>query len=488
MKRFVLMIVAALLGGIVSVGIYVTLTDTKNDDSLAYGNYDPATLQNFVSQQAFSQPAPVISALAPDFVDAAEMTVHAVVHIKTEVRRRTSMYDQFFYEFFGRPNPQFNQPLLATGSGVIISGDGYIVTNNHVVHNAERLEVTLNDKRTYEAEIVGTDPATDLALIKINEEDLPYLSYGDSDDVRVGEWVLAVGNPFNLTSTVTAGIVSAKARNINILGTSGAIESFIQTDAPVNRGNSGGALVNTKGELIGINAAIASNTGSFTGYSFAIPANIVKKVVNDFINFGEIQRAYIGVTIRDIDNTFADEKGIEDLRGVFVVSVAKNSSADDAGIKDEDVILRIDNNQINSVSQLLEAVGQHNPGDKITVDISRKGKVISKVLQLKNRQNSFDVLTQSDIEVIDLLGATFEEVSKDEMQELGINHGMKIIELRRGKLLDKGIKEGFIITEIDKNPIRSNADINENIADKRGGVLIEGVYPNGQRSYYAIGF
>jgi serine protease Do len=487
MKKFVLMIVAAFIGGVISVGIYSTVIQGQNDQTSEYSNYSLEPFPNLISQSSFYTPSPALVESAPDFVEAADMTVHAVVHIKTEVRRRTSVYDQFFYEFFGRPNPQLNQPLLATGSGVIISGDGYIVTNNHVVHNADRLEVTLNDKRTYEAEIVGTDPATDLALIKINETGLPFLTYGNSDDVKVGEWVLAVGNPFNLTSTVTAGIVSAKARNINILGTSGAIESFIQTDAPVNRGNSGGALVNTHGELIGINAAIASNTGSFTGYSFAIPSNIVKKVVNDFINFGEIQRAYIGVTIRNIDSDFANENGFEDLQGVYVVSVAKNSSADDAGIREEDVILRINSSEINSVSQLLEAVGQHNPGDRIRVDIRRNGKIQSKELALKNKQNSFDVLTQEDIEVIDLLGATFAEVSAEEMQELGLDHGMKIIELRRGKLLDKGIKEGFIITEIDKNPIRSNADINNQIAGKRGGVLIEGVYPNGQRSYYAIG-
>jgi len=489
MKKFVLLIAAAFIGGIVSVGIYSALTSNSEESVEQGANFDyrQQQLQNFVSQPASYAQVAAVAPMAPDFVDAAEMTVNAVVHIKTEVRRRTSIYDEFFFEFFGRPNPQQNQPLIATGSGVIITQDGYIVTNNHVVHNADRLEVTLNDKRTYEAEIIGTDPATDLALIKIVEEGLPFLTYGNSDDVRVGEWVLAVGNPFNLTSTVTAGIVSAKARDINILGTSGAIESFIQTDAPVNRGNSGGALVNTRGELIGINAAIASNTGSFTGYSFAIPVNIVRKVVSDFINFGEIQRAYLGVTIRDIDSRFAREKDFKDLKGVYVVSVAKNSSADVAGIKEEDVILRINNSETNSVSQLLEAVGQHNPGDNIRVDIRRNGKLQTKELRLKNRQNSFDVLTQRDIQAIEILGATFAEVSAGEMQELGIDHGMKIIELRRGKLRDKGIKEGFIITEIDKNPIRSNSDINNQIAGKKGGVLIEGVYPNGQRSYYAIG-
>ena len=483
MKRFVLLIVAAFAGGLISLGIYAALESNDTRQEV----YQNAYQNNFTAHQAhYSAPVPVPENV-PDFTTAAEMTVHSVVHIKTEVRRRTSVYDEFFYEFFGRPQPQYNQPLVATGSGVIITADGFIVTNNHVVHNAERLEVTLNDKRTYEAEIIGTDPSTDLALIKINEENLPYMVYGDSDDVRIGEWVLAVGNPFNLTSTVTAGIVSALARDINILGTNSAIESFIQTDAPVNRGNSGGALVNTKGELIGINAAIASNTGSYTGYSFAIPVNIVKKVVNDFINYGEIQRAYIGVTIRDIDSDFATEMELNDLEGVYVVSVVENSSADDASIEPDDVILAIDGKEINSVSRLLETVGQHNPGDRINVTIRRDGKISDRELLLKNRQNTYDVLTREELEVTEKLGATFEQVSDDEKRKLGIDYGMKIVELRRGKLMDKGIREGFIITEIDKNPIRSANDINNLLSGKRGGVLIEGVYPNGQRNYYAIG-
>lgn len=486
MKRFVLMIVAAFLGGVISIGIYSTIT--QNEHSLVVSPDVSSVETSGLVAQPTSFSAPVVAPQAvPDFVSAAEMTVHAVVHIKTEVRRRNSEYDDFFYQFFGRQNPQYNQPFIATGSGVIITSDGYIVTNNHVVNNAEKLEVTLNDKRTFEAEIVGTDPSTDLALIKINETDLPFLTYGDSDKVRVGEWVLAVGNPFNLTSTVTAGIVSAKARDINILGSNTAIESFIQTDAPVNPGNSGGALVNTNGELIGINAAIASNTGSYTGYSFAIPVNLVKKVMNDFINYGELQRAYIGVSIRDIDSDFAKDKGLADLQGVYVVSVVENSSAYDADIKPDDIILKIDGIAINSVSRLLETVGQHNPGDRIIVDIRREGKPKQKEILLKNRQNSFEVISKAEVEVIDKLGATFEEVSESEKQNLGIGHGMKIVELQRGKLMDKGIREGFIITEIDKNPIRSVNDLTTLLAGKRGGVLIEGVYPNGQRAYYAIG-
>lgn len=483
MKKIIVLFFAAVFGGVVSVGIYKV---SEREDALQTTQWPTTQNQQAQPQASFvggySAPQNV-----PDFTEAAEKTVHAVVHIKTELRRRNSIYDDFFSEFFGRPYHQYSQPVIATGSGVIITDDGYIVTNNHVVQNAEHLEVTLNDKRSYEAKIVGADPATDLALIKIDEKNLPFLTYGNSDDVKVGEWVLAVGNPFNLTSTVTAGIVSAKARNINILGSNTAIESFIQTDAPINPGNSGGALVNTNGELIGINAAIASNTGSYTGYSFAIPVNIVKKVVNDFINYGEIQRAYIGVTIRDIDAEFAQEENLDDLEGVYVVSVVDNSSAEDADIRPADIILEIDGVKINSATRLIESVAQHNPGNRISVTVKRDGKILRKDVLLKNRQNNFDVVTAEDAEVFDLLGASFEIPSDETKSKLGINYGMQIVELRRGMLMNKGVREGFIITEIDKSPIRSLEDIKNIIKDKRGGVLIEGVYPSGQRAYYAIG-
>lgn len=483
MKRVALMFFVAFLGGMASLAIFSIIQKDKTATQTSFVSSDPSVPVQTAYYASYPVPENV-----PDFVEAADLTVHAVVHIKTEVRRRNSVYDEFFFEFFGRPFDQYNQPLVATGSGVIITEDGYIVTNNHVVQNAEKLEVTLNDKRTYEGEIVGTDPSTDLALIKISERELPFLKYGDSDQIRVGEWVLAVGNPFNLTSTVTAGIVSAKARNINILGSNSAIESFIQTDAPVNRGNSGGALVNTRGELVGINAAIASNTGSYTGYSFAIPVNIVKKVVNDFINYGEIQRAYLGVSIRDIDAQFAQELKLKDLKGVYVASVVENSSADDAGIRKEDIILSIDNIEINSVTQLLGTIGQHNPGDKVNVKIRRGNDVIVKEMLLKNRQNSYDnIVATVDRKQFDQLGATFEPVSSEDKDNLGIAYGMKITKLKPGKLLNKGIREGFIITEIDKVPIKSNVDIEVALSGKKGGVLIEGVYPNGQRAYFAIG-
>jgi serine protease Do len=482
MKRFASLIFVALLGGLFSVGVYKILEKEPVSQTV----YLPSPEREMPVYQAGYLANYPMPESVPDFVDAAEMTVHAVVHIKTEVSRRNNVYDQFFHDFFGMPQRP-NQPLTATGSGVIISGDGYIVTNNHVVQNALKLEITLNDKRTFEAEIIGTDPTTDLALIKIEGNDLPFLTYGDSDALRVGEWVLAVGNPFNLTSTVTAGIVSAKAREINILGVAGAIESFIQTDAPVNRGNSGGALVNTRGELVGINAAIASNTGSYAGYSFAIPVNIVRKVVNDFITFGEIQRAYIGVTIRDIDSRFADDIGLDSPDGVYVVSVVENSSAFLADIRAEDIILEIDGRPINSVSSLLETIGQRNPGDRVMVKFRRGNKIHNKELLLKNREHTTEIISRKDQKEITRLGATFEQATQDELSRLGLEYGVQVKALRRGELMNKGIREGFIITHIDKTPIETTQDIEKQLEGKRGGVLIEGVYPNGKRSYYAIG-
>jgi Do/DeqQ family serine protease len=430
---------------------------------------------------------PRIATIGPDFVDAADVTVHAVVHIKAELQQRNQVYNDFFdlfNDFFGNPQYRNNQPIVATGSGVIITEDGYIVTNNHVVQQASKLEITLNDRRTYEARIIGTDPTTDLALIKIDGNNFPSLSYGDSDQLSVGEWVLAVGNPFNLTSTVTAGIVSAKARNINILGEAAAIESFIQTDAVVNRGNSGGALVNTSGDLIGINAAIASNTGSYTGYSFAIPVNIVKKVVEDLKDYGEIQRAYLGISFREIDSQFADEMGLEEIKGVYVADVMENGAASDAGIQKGDVIVRVNQTEINSKSSLLESIGTKRPGDQAKVYVKRADDLKEFTVVLKNRSGNTDIVKKDKIEV---LGATFEKVSDSEMEELKIAHGLKIVSMKSGGLKSAGIREGFIILYIDKEPVKSVEDLKYILDSKRGGTLIEGLYPNGQKAYYGVG-
>lgn len=482
MKKFASYLAAGLLGGVIFAVSMHFFEPKGQSGSTASKN------ENLPVMQANYTPAhPAV--VGPDFVDAAAQSVHAVVHIKAELRQRNKVYsdffDQFFNNFFGNPQNGYNNaPIIASGSGVIISPDGYIVTNNHVVQQADNLEITLNDNRSYEAKIIGTDPTTDLALIKVDADNLPYLKYGNSNDLKVGEWVLAVGNPFNLTSTVTAGIVSAKARNINILGDAGAIESFIQTDAVVNRGNSGGALVNTKGELVGINAAIASNTGSYTGYSFAIPVNIVKKVMSDFMDYGEIQRAYLGITFREIDSQFAKEKGLNEVNGVYVVDVANDGAAADAGIESGDVIVKVDNTKIKSKSSLLETIGTKRPGDVVKVYVERGNAMKEYDVTLRNRSGNTKIVKNDDIEI---LGGVFEPASSDDMSSLNIDHGLKITKLSSGKLKDAGIREGFIVLSVDREPVNSVDDFKLMMDSKNEGVLIEGIYPNGQMAYYGLG-
>lgn len=479
MKKYLGYFVVALLGGLIAVGTFAMFQNNRSE---------------VVGIPQKNMPVQFTSGAGPAFADftaAANISVHSVVHIKTEYEKRTAYYDQFFdlRDFFGGSPFQDRGPVEGAGSGVIISPDGYIVTNNHVVQDASKIEVVLNDKRSYEAQVIGTDPSTDLAVVKIDEKNLPYLLFGNSDDVKIGEWVLAVGNPFNLTSTVTAGIVSAKARNINILGqgTENAIESFIQTDAAVNRGNSGGALVNTSGELIGINAAIASGTGFYAGYSFAIPVNIVKKVANDLIDYGTIQRAFLGVNIREIDSKFADQQGIKDLRGVYVADVVTEGSAEEAGIKSGDVIVAIDKIDVNSTSELLEIVGRHRPGDKVTVTVNRNGRSSDFSVTLRNRDGNTSLVKKEDKDILTLLGATFEQPNAETLGKLGIKYGVQVTELNQGLLAEAGIRKGFVITEIDKKQIRTLNDIDSALKSKRGGVLIEGVYPNGTRAYYGFG-
>ena len=429
----------------------------------------------------------------PDFTIAAEKSIHAVVHIRTEYHQKTNMYNNFF----GFPDPFFDfnnnnygnrqAPVVATGSGVIISPDGYIVTNNHVVSDAENIEVTLNDRRTFSARIIGTEPSADIAVIKIEETGLPFLSYGNSDQIKIGEWVLAVGNPFNLNSTVTAGIVSAKARNLNILGESTSIESFIQTDAAVNRGNSGGALVNVSGDLIGINAAIASNTGSYTGYSFAIPVNIVKKIANDIIQLGMVQKAYLGATFNEIDSKFAKSNNIEKVSGLYVNVTEENSAAREAGIQKGDIILKINNLPVNSFSELKEVLWQHSPGDVIPILINSKGKEILLSVTLKNNLGKNTILKKEDKTSISMMGAVFESITAEEKMKLNIKNGVKVSSLQSGKFKNAGISEGFIVLSIDNHQISSLDDLKEILQRKKGGVLIEGIYPNGMVAYYGFG-
>jgi serine protease Do len=490
MKKIAGILLVSTIGALAGVGIY-KLVENKPTPTLLGVNTVPVRLVN----HAGGLPDGSVS-----FVQAAEMTVHSVVNIKTEFRQESFNSNFFFNDpfhnfLFGDRNSGMYPPQvqMASGSGVIISENGYIATNNHVVDRADKIEVTLNDKRTYTAEVIGKDPTTDLALLKINEKGLPFIVYGNSDEVKIGEWVLAVGNPFNLTSTVTAGIVSAKGRNINILENDPSkgiypIESFIQTDAAVNPGNSGGALVNTNGHLIGINSAIASNTGSYSGYSFAIPVNIVKKVMNDLLEFGSVQRAFIGVSIRDLDSKLAEEKNIKEYKkGVYVAGLTEEGAAEKAGIKEGDIITRIGKAEVNTSAELQEQVSNFRPGDRISVSYVHDGKETVAELVLKNKNGGTEVNKEEKIETATLLGATFEPISLEEKKKLHISNGLKIKKLESGKLFNSGIKENFIIMNIDKKPVDSLSDLTAILENKRGGVLIEGIYPNGMRAYYGFG-
>ncbi|MCF8296177.1 MAG: Do family serine endopeptidase [Saprospiraceae bacterium] len=480
MKKVLITFLVAIAGGAFSLGLYKIFE--KDNREIVYQNEQiPVYATNQKTEKQI---------ISPDFGEAAEQTINGVVHVKTQYEYKNNVYDLFFgygNPFHNSPHNQQNTPIMASGSGVIISEDGYIATNNHVVQGASYIEVTLNDKRTFEATVVGTDPSSDLALLKINEKNLPLIRFGNSDDIKIGEWVLAVGNPFNLTSTVTAGIVSAKARNINILGSSSAVESFIQTDAAVNRGNSGGALVNTLGELIGINAAIASNTGTYTGYSFAIPSNLVKKVMNDLLEFGEVKRAYIGVQIADLDSKLAEEKGLKEIKGVYVAGLTENGAAIDAGIKKGDVITKINDIEVNSRSELIEHIATHRPGDKVSVTVNRNNNLKSFNVTLRNEEGNTSISKTKERNIETILGADFDEITSEEKRTLNIENGIKITKLETGKLKIAGIKEGFIITKIDKKPITTISELKKILDNKKGGILLEGVYPNGTRAYYGFG-
>jgi Do/DeqQ family serine protease len=375
---------------------------------------------------------------------------------------------------------------------VIVSNDGYIVTNNHVVEGADKIQVHLNDNRQFEGTVIGRDPSTDLALLKIDAKDLATVPYGNSDDVRVGEWVLAVGNPMNLTSTVTAGIVSAKARNINLLQYDAArdiipLESFIQTDAAVNPGNSGGALVDANGRLVGINSAIASTTGAYSGYSFAIPSNIVQKVANDLLEFGSVQRAYIGVSIRDMDQKLADETGMNRIKGVYVNGITDGGAAQKAGMQAGDVIVKVGAIDVNNVPQLQEQVGKFRPGNKVPVTVFRKGGEQVFDMTLRGKEGTAVAAVDTRSVGSASLGAEFGAATSSELRSLGLEHGVKVTTINGGKFRSSGIKEGFIITRVDQEAVKDPGQLAKLLENKRGGVLVEGVYPNGTRAYYGLG-
>ncbi|MDE6336717.1 MAG: trypsin-like peptidase domain-containing protein [Muribaculaceae bacterium] len=445
-----------------------------------------------------------------DFTVAAENTVNAVVCIKSYTAQRQQQYgnggggyDPFgMFDFFFGPQQRQQQPRQqqrnsepvqsGLGSGVILSADGYIVTNNHVIDGADKLEVLLNDNSTYEARVIGTDEATDLALIKIEAEKLNPITFGNSDDLKVGEWVLAVGNPFGFNSTVTAGIVSAKARSIsqNSRGGKMGIESFIQTDAALNPGNSGGALVNLKGELIGINSAIYSNTGSYSGFSFAIPTSIVKKVMTDLKQYGTVQRAMLGCTIAELDAKIAKEKNITATKnGVLVVTVTDRSTAKELGLQPDDVIVGINNVEIHTVPQLMEQLNQYRPGDQITVTFIRDNQKQSKSGTLRNSQGNTTITKKGDFSEI---GCAFMKLGEETKRNLGISNGVQVTGLKNGAFRDSGIKDGFIITDINGRSVNTSDDVemiyNQIMKNDDGDkvMFITGLYPNGKKYYYAV--
>ena len=425
----------------------------------------------------------------PDFVDAAERSVDAVVHIMTKVVRQSNTYEDFFGallgQIYGYPGQTRNNTMVAYGSGVVLTPDGYIVTNNHVVEGADEVEVTFNNKVKKTATIIGTDPTTDLALIKVEASDLAYLTFGDSDNVRIGEWVLAVGNPFNLTSTVTAGIVSAKARNLSILGEGTSVESFIQTDAAVNPGNSGGALVNTKGELVGINAAIASHTGSYEGYSFAIPSNIVRKVVDDLLLYGTAQRGYLGVQIAELTQEIADKEGLENIEGVYVAEVTEGGAAKLAGLKSGDVITSINGKKVNSTTQLKESVGQYRPGDKIDVEVNRNGHHHHYDLTLLNESGNVNVVKKGDSFYNSEFGLMLQPIDQNDMSRLNIKNGLKIVEIRQGRFMNSGVPVDFVITKVNGVAVNDKTELENALKNKRSRrTTIEGVYPNGMNATF----
>ncbi len=438
-----------------------------------------------------------------DFTKTADKVVNSVVHIRTSRVMggrhsqgfRGSPHQQFDeedilrYFFSPRGNSRQNNSRRAqvgSGSGVIINSNGYIITNNHVIENVDDIEVILHDNRNYKAKVIGTDPSTDLALLQIKEKNLPALALDNSDNVKIGEWVLAIGNPFSLNSTVTAGIVSAKARSINILRNRNyAVESFIQTDAAINPGNSGGALVNMAGGLIGINTAIASPTGAYTGYGFAVPSNIVHKVVEDLLKYGIVQRGVLGVMIRSVDGDLAKEMNLDITEGVYVDSLIMNSAAEIAGIKKGDVIVSVDGEKTNSTPALQEAIATHRPGDKIEITVNRNGK--NKVINviLKNREGSTDLVEKNNANIMNTLGCELEELNSEMANKLRIKGGIRVNKLTNGALRRQTqMRPGFIITHVNNQAVSTIDELTETISNSNGGIMLAGIYKDYPGVYY----
>ena len=424
----------------------------------------------------------------PDFTYAAETYVDAVVYVKVSstqtIQQAPGSIFDFFFGFPQQGVPQ-QRERTGSGSGVIITQDGYIVTNNHVIDGATKIEITLNSNQTYPATLIGTDPATDVALLKIDATGLPFIPFADSDKLRLGEWVIAIGSPYDLRSTITAGIVSAKGRSMPNYTGEFKIESFIQTDAAVNPGNSGGALVDKAGNLVGINTAIISQTGSYTGYSFAVPSNIVKKIVYDLMDFGSVKRAVLGITMQPIDDKIASDLKLSSLNGVYIVEVSKSGAADIAGLKAGDVLVAIDSINITTPSSVQEAVSRFSPGDKAEITVIRAGKelkvdVIFKGIAQENGAKTGDG-------AVAFYGSSIKEASKETLDRMGLKSGVEIVEVGPGKLMDAGVTEGFIILYVNDQPVKKPKDVIDIVKKSKRTVVVEGVTSAGRAAYFAFG-
>ena len=484
--------VVALSAGVAGVTAYAMM-EKNQDNTSFYESFETASpLRTAAFDASSMQPV--------DLTKAAESTLNSVVHIMSiqrskiqTIQGQPDIFDFFFGDGRGRQQQVQTPEQRGFGSGVIISKDGYIVTNNHVIDGADEINVKLHDGREMKGRVIGTDPTTDLAFVKIEGDDFPAIVVGNSDNLKVGEWVLAVGNPFNLTSTVTAGIVSAKSRgNIGAGGKDRSkIESFIQTDAAVNPGNSGGALVNTKGELVGINTAIYSETGNFAGYSFAVPISIAGKVANDLKQFGTVQRAVLGVLIQDPQYVpDAEKEKVKVFEGAYVGGFAERSSAKEAGIEKGDVIVAVNGVKIKSSSALQEQISKYRPGDKVELTINRNGSTKKFTVELRNAQGSTKVVKGGDS--AEVMGAAFKALNDEQKRKLGVSYGIEVTGLTSGKLKDAGIKKGFIIMIVNNQKISAPEDLEkivESILQGRTedqGLFIKGFYPNGRTKYYAI--
>lgn len=475
-----------LTAALTSVGtLFAVKNLTKNDNVIWEGKTQlPVNYVNYNDNAAGG----VIKAPPIDFRNAAESSVKAVVHIKTTINSRTVMARDPFAEFFGDNGlRQYRTPeQMGSGSGVVISPDGYIVTNNHVVSGADVVTVTFNDRNSVQAKVIGTDPSTDLAVIKIDQQNLPFMEFGNSDDVHLGEWVLAVGYPLSLDATVTAGIVSAKGRSIGINSTKSrsAIESFIQTDAAVNPGNSGGPLVNTTGQLVGINSAIASMTGSYAGYSYAIPANIVKKATADIIQYGTVQRGYLGIEPRDYKNASAAEIkqfNLMETEGVYVANVSPKGGALSAGIQKGDFIVAVNNIPVSTIPQLNEQVSRYKPGDHVNVTYLRSGKKVVTDVELKNINGNTEVVKEKT--ATPLMGAVLREMNEGEKKKFDTKGGVVVSDVGSGILAKSNMKNGFVITGVNGNPVNAPADVDKALSSKEM-IQLEGFYPGRNGMYY----